>query len=288
MIICLLITVAVGWLGMRYINSQRERQLLADLDRRPYSGYFTGVPADDEIFERYSLDKLFRIAERYSTAAAGEPSDSAAARIAAGALIHFGSRYDVKSKMFMRDPRAAKIAERFFDSKIEPLAAASTMILMGHHRLANHVGSSSALIAVIEDGYDSDNPLDVYVLVGEIYEVFQHGDAESSIEENWPTPRHPWDCYTFEPTQPPSHTYQDKIDALRQVSPDAADAYAAMVEVFRKCDAKPSDQQRLTLSGLSNDMMNALDAITIFRFMLRNPEVFKSEPSLCLPVPVSN
>ena len=162
MIICLLVTVTFGWFGSRYIKWKREQQLLADLDLAPYWEYPRAVQFDDEIYERYSHDRLFKIADEYSKLAAKGPSDSAAARIAAGALAHLGFRYDMNSKEYMRDPRAAKIAERVFDSGIEPLAAASTMILIGHHRLSDDVHSSQYLRAVAEDGYDSDSSMFIF------------------------------------------------------------------------------------------------------------------------------
>ena len=68
----------------------------------------------------------------------------------------------------------------------------------------------------------------------------------------------------------PSHTYEDKIDALRQVSPDAADAYAAIIEELRTCNGKPSVEQRATIDEYSRDGVLAMDVKTIFRFMLRN------------------
>jgi len=280
MIICLLITVTFGWLGARYIKSKREQQFLADLDRAPYSRYLTSALSDDKIFEKYTPDRLFRIAEQYSKSAVREPSNSVPARIAAGALYYLGTRYDMKSKRFMRDPRVITIAEKFFDSKLEPLADLSTMILLGHHQLCDDIHSSQDLRAVIEDGYDSDNPLHVYLLVTEVYSDFLLSDGQDLIEQNWPTPSHPWGWNLGET---PSHTYKDKIDALRQVSPDVADAYAAIIEEMGKCNGKPSNVQRATINGYSNDMLNAMDERTIFQFMLRNLEIFKSEPSLCLP-----
>ena len=87
MIICLLVTVTVGWLGSRYIKWKREQQLLADLDRPIDIKSFIGVHSNDEKFERYSLDRLFMIAQQYSKAAVRDSSDSVAARIAAGALV---------------------------------------------------------------------------------------------------------------------------------------------------------------------------------------------------------
>ena len=276
MIIFFLVTVTFGWFGLRYTKWKQEQQLLADLNFAPYS-----VLSDDETFERYSLDRLSKIAEQYSAIAVRQPSDSVAARIAAGALVHLGCRFDMKSNDFIRDARAIKIAENFFDSKTEPLATVSMKILMRHHRLSDDVYASQSMCAVLDDGYDSDNPLDVYLLVTEIYSEFNYCGGESSIEENWPTPRHVW-AWDFS-EKPSHHTYKDKVDALRQVSPDAADAYAAMVEVFRKCDAKPSKAQRVTLAKHSDDMLSALKPATIFRFMLKNPEVFKSQPDLRYP-----
>ena len=280
MIICFLVTVTVGWLGLRYIKWKREQQLLADLYLPIYADYPSLAFTNEEKFERYSPDRLFKIADLYSEIAEREPPDSVAARIASGALVHLGSEYDKKPKELIRDPRAIKIAERVFDSKIEPLAAASTMILMEHHRLSDDVHSSQYLRTVIEDGYDSDNPLDVYLLATEVYSDFQYADREFGIEENWPTPKHPWDWNLGET---PSHTYEDKIDALRQVSPDAADAYAAIIEELRTCNGKPSVEQRATIDEYSRDGVLAMDVKTIFRFMLRNLETFKSQPDLCLP-----
>ena len=64
MIIFLLVTVTFAWLGSRYIKWKREQQLLADLGLA-ISEYPNAVSHDDDIFESYSLDRLFKIADKY-------------------------------------------------------------------------------------------------------------------------------------------------------------------------------------------------------------------------------
>lgn len=276
-----IIGVTYGWFGSRYLRMQKERQILADLSpgicwdfvARAYS-------ADDELYQRYDADRLFDLADRYSKIAEREPTESVPAKIAAAALFHSDSRYDMPRKEFIDAPKAAELAEKYYDSKIEPLASASTMILMRQCRFSDDIHSSQDCRSGFEDGFDADDPFDVYVLVTEVCSDFNYGDEAYGVAEDWPLPGHPWGWHLDESA---AHTYEDKIEALRQVSPRAADVYASIVGEVRTCKEVSAELSSQRLSDLSQELMLALDEPSIFRFMLKNRDVFKSNPKLLLP-----
>gem|GEM_PF-4310820 len=265
-----------GWFGLQYAKRQKELRILADLETAIVSSHVVRVENRD-LYEHYTQDRLFKIATHYAALAESESPDSTEARIARAALVHLGSRYDNTLDAFIDAPRAIALSEQYFDKAISPLSSAATRILMRHHRLNEDVHSSQYCRAAVADGFDLDNPIDVYVLVTEVYSDFYYSDQDKLLIDNWPSPRHPWGWDLDESAR---HSYQDKIDALQQVSPRCARAYAAIVEILIECNGLPSDAQRQRTSQHSNEVLAALPEEAIFRFMLQHIEEFKSHPKL--------
>lgn len=278
LVIFVLISAACCWFGSRYIKWKKEQRLLADLETGVSFAEFVPMPhrQRDDLYERYPPDRLLEYAKHYSSIAVNEPSQSVSARIAAAALAQYGSRYDRERKEFVQKEDAVRLAEQYVESGIEPLASAATWVLMRHYRFSDDLASSQAQFcrAEFEDGFDADNPIDVYVLVTEVYSDFYYSDGEDLIAQNWPKPDHPWG-WNLPDTA--SHTYQDKVDALRQVLPEAAEFYASILEVFRKCNGNPSAAQRKELHQMERGVIDALDKYAIFRFMIKHSEDFKSQ-----------
>jgi len=283
LIVFSIVVIVGGWFGAKHLKSKKEQQLLDDLSLGLGSDFFVrAYPANDDLYQRYDLERLFALASKYSKIAENAPSESVPARIASAALCHYGARYDVAQNQLICGPKAVTLAEKYYDSKIEPLASASTMILMRYHQLSDDVHSSQYCRARFEDGFDPNDPFDVYVLVTEVYSDFNYSDGEYRIAEDWPIPRDPWDWHLDEPA---AHTYDDKVEALRQVSSEAADAYATIVGEVRKCKAESAELPPQKLAILSQELVLALDKRTIFRFMLKNKELFKTNPYLVVLPP---
>jgi len=278
LVIFMLTSAACCWLGSRYIKWKKEQRLLTDLETGISFAEFVPMPhrQRDDLYERYPPDRLLEYAKHYSSIAVNEPSRSVSARIAAAALAHYGSRYDWDGKEFIQKEDPVRLAQLYVESGIEPLASASTWVLMRHYRFSDDLASSQAQFcrAEFEDGFDADNPIDVYVLVTEVYSDFFYSDGHDLIAQNWPKPDHPWG---WKLPDTASHTYQDKVDAMRQVLPEAAELYASILEVYRKCNGEPSVAQMKDLHQLERGVIDALDKHAVFRFMIKHSEDFKSQ-----------
>ena len=283
LVIFALTSAVCCWYGSRYFKWKKEQRLLLDLETG-VGLYFIPTPhrQRDDLYERYPPDRLLEYAQHYSSIAVNEPSESVPARIGAAALAHYSSRYDSDRKEFIHREDSVKFAEQYFESGIEPLASASPWVLMRHYRFSDDTASSQSQFCrdQFEDGFDADKPIDVYVLATVVYSEFFYSDGEDLIAQNWPKPDHPWG---WKLPDSASHTYQDRVDALRQVLPEAAEFYASILEVHRECNANPSDAQRKELERLERGVIDGLDKYAIFRFMIKHPEDFKSQSEWVYP-----
>ena len=270
----LLVTIVVvsaicGWFGMRYMNSQKAKQraaLLTDLEYNVSATHrLSRIDSLSELYARYPPDRLFQLAETYATKASQDAADSDSARIARAALVHLAA-----------DPRAVDLANQYFDQNIEPLSSAAIMILARHHRLHDDLHCSQFCESSFKDG-DVNNPIAVYVLVTEIYSNFLHGDAGDNVLENWPEPEHPWQ---WRLTDAAKHSYQDKVKALQEISPESATAYASIIDIVDDCGANPIDEQYAKIHELSAVAIESLTSEKIFLYMLKHLDEFQSQPQL--------